>query len=89
MNQAFQLIGGPAMHDLLARSDNALGKLIDSGRPNSELITDLYWSALSRPPSESELNKAERHIDKSKSHRLALEDIAWALLNAKEFIFRR
>jgi len=89
MSQAFQLIGGPAMHELLTKSDNRLQTLVDSKRTTKEMVAELYWAALSRPPSNAELTSAVHHIEQSKSQRSGLEDVAWALLNAKEFILRR
>ena len=89
MSQAFQLIGGPAIHELLTKSDNRLQQLLDSKSPRSEWINELYWAALSRPPAERELAKAMQHLDAAGNPRAAIEDVAWALLNAKEFILRQ
>ena len=88
MGQAFQLISGPATHELLTTSDNRLGQLIASGRSNAEIVNDLYWSALTRPPSQAENKAALAYLQKSKELRPALEDLAWSLLNAKEFVLR-
>ena len=53
-----------------------------------EVITDLYFAAFSRPPSDAETAVAQRYIATSQDHRQALEDIAWALLNSQEFLFQ-
>jgi len=44
---------------------------------------------LSRPPSARETAEAVKLIESSPDRRTGLEDIAWALLNAKEFVLRR
>jgi hypothetical protein len=88
MGQAFQLISGPATHEMLTASDNRLGKLLASGKSNRDIINELYWSALSRPPSSAESAAALAYLQKSKELRPALEDLAWSLLNAKEFVLR-
>ena len=88
MGQAFQLISGPAVHELLTTSDNRLGQLLASGKPKAEMVTELYWSALSRPPTEVEAKAAVAYLEKSKESMLALEDLTWSLLNAKEFVLR-
>lgn len=56
----------------------------------SAVIDRLYWTALSRAPTEAEI-AASMSVMGSYSHDrgAAVEDIAWALLNAKEFLFRR
>ena len=67
-------------------------------RPDDDKITDLYHIALSREPGAQELTLAQRHLaaktaglkDQAKllaARREAFEDILWALLNTKEFLF--
>jgi hypothetical protein len=53
------------------------------------MIEELYWSALTRPPTEMESAKAVALLEKAKDRRQALEDLTWALLNAKEFVLRK
>jgi hypothetical protein len=89
MNQAFQMISGPAVNDLIARKDNRLGRLLDSGRPDRELVAELYWTALTRAPSQPELAAAVRQMEKSSDRRAGFEDVAWSLVNAKEFLLRQ
>lgn len=88
MGQAFQLISGPAIDDLLTAPDNRIGQLLSSNKNNRERIADLYWAALSRPPSEPESKAALAYLEKAKDLRPALEDLTWSLLNAKEFVMR-
>jgi len=89
LNQAFQLISGPAVNRLLTRKDNRIGTLIESGQSNDEIITELYWTALSRPPTVAELPRAAQRLEAVSARRQALENLAWALLNAKEFVLRK
>lgn len=86
--QAFQLLSGPVVNDLLTRKDNRLGALLATTRPDAEIITELYVSTLSREPSAAEMDRAKSHLASNKDKRRALEDLAWALVNAKEFLFR-
>ncbi len=86
--QAFQLLSGPVIHELLTRKDNRIGALLATTRPDAEIITELYLAALSREPSATEMERAKSHMASNKDKRRALEDVAWALLNAKEFLFR-
>ncbi len=88
MGQAFQLISGPAVHELLTTKENRLGQLLASGKSNREMVADLYWNALSRAPAETEAKGALAYLEKSNEPRLALEDLAWSLINAKEFVLR-
>jgi hypothetical protein len=89
MGQAFQMITGPALNQLLIDPDNRLKRLAESQRAPEELIEELYWSALTRPPSSLELSAALRHFEITPNRRATLEDLTWSLLNAKEFILRQ
>ena len=89
MGQAFQMVSGPAINDLLDAPDNRLAHLLASGKSDRETIGALYWTALTRPPTERELGKAVALLEKSDNKRQALEDVTWALLNAKEFVLRK
>jgi hypothetical protein len=86
--QAFQLLSGPVINELLTRKDNSIGSLLATTRPDAEIIRELYLAMLSREPSAAELDGAKSHLAFEKDKRHALEDLAWALVNAKEFLFR-
>jgi hypothetical protein len=87
--QAFQLISGPTINDLLTRPDNRLDRWLESGKSNREIVTDVFWTSLSRGPSTEELGRMTGLLDRSQDRRPALEDIVWALVNSKEFILRQ
>ena len=89
MGQAFQMISGSAINDLLDAPDNRLARLLGSGRSNGAMVEELYWAALTRPPTSRELDRAVALLEMSRHKRQALEDLTWALLNAKEFVLRK
>ncbi len=87
--QVFELVSGDTLDTLLAAEDNRLGQLLGSPWPEPEVIKELYWSILSRPPSRIELETLLDHVVNAQSPRQGYEDVAWSLLNAKEFLLRR
>ncbi len=89
LNQAFELVSGPMLNDLLIAPENRLGALLNSGKPFAEIVDELYWSALSRSPSSEETAATVAHLTSATDKRRALEDIAWALLTSDEFVLRR
>jgi hypothetical protein len=89
MPQVFQLISGPLIQQMLTKDGNALNPLMNSEKSDAEVVDHLFWAALSRPPSSAELTRGMEHLAGAPDRRKALEDLAWALLNAKEFIFRQ
>ncbi len=55
---------------------------------NEQVIEELYLAALSRPPGAREKPKLLSYFAAAPDRRQALEDLAWALINSKEFQFR-
>ena len=55
---------------------------------DAEKIKELYRWVYSREPGADELGIALAHITKNEANKkLAYEDIIWALINTKEFLF--
>jgi hypothetical protein len=74
-----KVAGGSARPALLAN---------DKARPDDAKIKELYRWVYSREPDAEELKIALAHLEKHKDNaKLAYEDIVWALVNTKEFLF--
>lgn len=86
--QALQLINGPTVNEKLRNGNNRIGRLLAAKASDQDLLTDLYLSTLSRPPTANDSKVALEHVNRSPDKRKAWEDVHWALLNAKEFLFR-
>jgi uncharacterized protein DUF1549/uncharacterized protein DUF1553 len=89
LNQAFQLITGPLVNQMLGAADNRIGRLLAEGKRDSEIVEEFYLAALCRPPSAAERQAALAMIGRAKDRRAALEDQVWGLVNAKEFLLRQ
>jgi hypothetical protein len=60
-----------------------------SKHPISEVITGMYLGMLSRFPTAEELKAAQTYFEKAgRDRREAVVDLAWALLNSSEFLYR-
>ncbi|MBE7498219.1 MAG: DUF1553 domain-containing protein [Verrucomicrobiaceae bacterium] len=95
--QSLHLLNAADIQTQLARSNGRADMLTKDTRPDDDKITDLYHIALSRDPNADEVKFAHAHLDKKtagktgdeafKGKKEAYEDILWALLNTKEFLF--
>ncbi len=86
--QALQLINGPTINEKLRNPNNRIGKLLAKNTPDQEILNELYLTTLSRLPVEGEVKASLEHVRKAPDRRKAWEDVHWALLNSKEFLFR-
>lgn len=82
------MINGPVVHNKLRDDAGRIPRMIKAGKKDEAIIDSLYLVALSRPPAAEELAASKAHIAKSADRRQALEDIGWAILNCKEFLFQ-
>ncbi len=86
--QSLHLLNSKEMQSKLS-SDSALpASLAASSQPVEEKLNQLYMTALSRSPSPSEIETASDYLaGKTENPRQAYEDLVWAILNSKEFLF--
>ena len=88
LGQALELLNGDFINRLLTDGNNRLHHNVRINRPLNEVVVELYRLALSRYPSESELNHSLAYAASHSSREQALEDICWAILNKDEFLFQ-
>ena len=88
LNQALQLINGPVVHNKVRSEDGHVHNWVKSGKSNEAIIDRVYLAALSRRPKAEEVKTSLQHIAASSDRTAALEDIVWAIINSKEFLFQ-
>lgn len=88
LNQAFLFLSGDDLDERLTRSGNRLERWANSQRSDAKIVDQLFWTALTRPATEEERRTALARLAASDDRLSAVQDLAWALMNAKEFIFR-
>ena len=86
LSQALHLLNGGTVNEKM-RQGGLITKLMTAKKFPEERITDLYIRCLSRKPSTEELAKLVPILSQSKDQPQALEDVFWALLNSREFLF--
>jgi hypothetical protein len=86
--QALQLINGPTVNEKVRNAGNRLGTLLAAKMTDEQVLTELFYAALARAPFDDEKTIALGHITKGADKRKAWEDVLWAVLNTREFLFR-
>jgi hypothetical protein len=87
--QALHISNGDTIRAKLTAKDGKVESLAKDGQPLYRVIEDLYLSALSRYPTDSEVTKllaATGDVQES-NRRVAIEDLYWAVLSSREFLF--
>ncbi|MBU6402613.1 MAG: DUF1553 domain-containing protein, partial [Verrucomicrobia bacterium] len=87
--QILHLSNGDTLNTKLEAKDNAIAKLLAAKTPENRMIETAYLSALARYPTAAEQGKIRSALAAAKgpAERPALEDMYWALLTSKEFLF--
>ena len=89
LTQALHMINSSYVNKKLKSSDGSLSQLIQAKLKNQELINELYLSTLSRFPTDMELQTAKAYIADSPKRRAGCEDLMWALISSRAFLFVR
>jgi hypothetical protein len=86
LSQSLHLLNGDTVENKI-RSGGLVKSLLDAGKTPDDVIATLYVRCLSRKPSTEELAKVGKAVEGAENPQVALEDIFWALLNSREFLF--
>jgi AraC-like DNA-binding protein len=89
LSQALHLLNGDTTQQRV-RQGKVVENLLSEKKTPTEIIDQLYLKSLSRFPTDMEREKLLAAVaanNEPKAVRETLEDIFWALLNSKEFIF--
>jgi hypothetical protein len=87
--QALHLSNGDTILKKLEAKDGRIDALLTGGLRNYRIIEELYLAALSRYPTDRELASllATMNGAPAGERRAVLEDIYWAVLSSREFLF--
>ena len=96
--QSLHLMNASDLKSKLAVAGGKAEKLAAEKTPLAERVTELYFAAFARPPNDIELGVALEFLASEKQggdkedtvpvvNRTQFEDLIWALINTKEFLF--
>lgn len=87
--QVLHLANGQTLNAKLSDPGFRLARWLSEDAGSQRILEELYLSALARPPRPDEQARLVRMLDEAPAaqRRAVLEDITWALLSSKEFLF--
>ncbi|MDA7629322.1 PSD1 and planctomycete cytochrome C domain-containing protein [Akkermansiaceae bacterium] len=89
LSQALHLLNGESVHNRIERG-KIVPEFLKEKKPPEEILRSLYRKTLTREPTDPELSKLLETVSTAKDEndkKAILEDIFWALLNSKEYLF--
>lgn len=86
LSQALHLMNGDTVNNKM-RQGGLLKKLKDEGLKPAEIVDRLYVICLSRHPTQEENEALAPLFSEGANVDQGLEDVYWALLNSREFLF--
>jgi hypothetical protein len=98
VGQALHIINGDTLNKKLSAPEGTIALFLKLGLSDRRILDHMFLSAYSRYPSEAERQVLMAALDKSRlakgteevrrdARRQALEDMVWAMLTSKEFLF--
>jgi hypothetical protein len=84
--QALNLVNGKTISDAVADPKGRVAKLVLSGKGDAAIVEDLYLASMSRLPSAAESDRGVKYLAGG-SRAARAQDLLWALLNSKGFLY--
>ncbi len=87
--QVLHIANGDTINQKLGAKENTISRQLAAKTPPEKILEDAYLSALSRYPTETERERMLKTLSEAKETELRplVEDMYWALLSSKEFLF--
>ena len=87
LRQSLMLIGGDVIEGKVSHPNGYLANLLELKPAPEEIVENLYYRALCRPPTPEESSRWTAELKLAEKPNEAAEDLFWSLLNSREFAF--
>ena len=86
LSQSLHLLNGTTVEPKIQQG-SLVGKMLQEKKTPAQIIEQLYVRCLSRAPKPEELKNLCAMVDAAKDKKQALDDVFWAIMNSREFMF--
>ena len=86
LSQALHMLNGDTVNAKVTQGGLVATRLGEEV-PHEKIIEEIYIRCLTRKPTEKELTNLMELVSQEENKQQALEDVFWALLNSREFVF--
>ena len=86
LSQALHMLNGDAVHGKIVRG-GVVAKLLAAKKSPAEVIDSVYLRCLARHATAEESQRLLAKVEQAEKSQPALEDVFWAVLNSREFLF--
>jgi hypothetical protein len=88
--QALHLLNSEEIQSKVSRGGGRADAMTKDPRPDTEKVEELFLWTVGHKPNDKQLHLALEHLQANeKNKKAAYENILWALINTKEFVFNR
>src|SRR5690606_23932973 len=86
LSQALHLLNGSTVHGKIEQG-KLVERLLGEGKTPQEVVDEIYLRCLARTPTPEEREKFAALLGDAEKPKAELNDLFWAVLNSREYLF--
>ncbi|MBI3863183.1 MAG: DUF1553 domain-containing protein [Planctomycetia bacterium] len=87
--QALHTLNGDVVAAKIADGKGRVATLLAAKKSHDEIVTEIYLATVSRRPTSAEIDASKNFLTASPNPQECYQDLLWALINSKQFLFVR